>query len=60
MDRKTVHHYFESALRVARIASVGDGGALESRLVVAAAAVAAVVVGAEKEAPVVAVVQTGR
>ena len=54
MDRKTVHHYFESALRVARIASVGDGDALESKLAAAA------VVGAEEEAPVVAVVQIGR
>ena len=57
MNPKTVHRYSESALRVARIASVGGGDALESRL----AAAAAVVVGAEEEeAPVVAVVQIGR
>ena len=57
MNLKTVHRYSESALRVARIASVGDGDALESKL---AAAAAAAVVGAEEEAPVVAVVQIGR
>ena len=63
MNLKTVHRYSESALRVARIASVGDGDALESRLAAAAAAAAVVVVvvGAEEEeAPVVAVVQIGR
>ena len=64
MNLKTVHRYSESALRVARTASVGDGDALESRPVAAAAAAAAaaavvVVVGAE-EALVVAVVQLGR
>ena len=62
MNLKTVHRYSESALRVARTASVGDGDALESRPVAAAAAAAVVVVvvvGAE-EALVVAVVQLGR
>ena len=58
MNPKTVHRYSESALRVARIASVGDGDALESKL--AAAAAVAVVGAEEEEAPVVAVVQIGR